>query len=264
MQTPNQGRDNNPNQNQWNPNQPDQDPYRQAGMNPPGQVPYRQEGAPEQVPYQQTAMNPPGQEPYRQGTIPNRPDQRSASTGNVMPEAPITGYTVPSGYPFSQQEWQTLLAAPMQVSVAMMSASPSGIIGIVQEAMAIGKSVQTLQSQGTTSRMLGQLGQQLTKGIEDLRAGRQTPIGDIQQMAKHTDMARNSALAYCQQAAGILDKVSPQDASVYKQFVYSMAYNVAAAAREGGFLGLFGGEQVSPVEQAFLGDIASALRLQRS
>ncbi|GCE30388.1 hypothetical protein KDA_58720 [Dictyobacter alpinus] len=237
MQNPNQGRNNNPNQNQWNPpNQYDQDPYRQG------------------------AMNNPEQDPYRQG---NMPDRSAAPMGNTMQNVPTTRYTVPEGYPFTEQEWQTLLATPLQVSMAMMSVSPSGIIGVIQEAMAVGRSVQALQHQGNVTPMIGQLGQQLTQVIDDFRAGRPSPVGDIRQMMQ-PDVARNIALSNCQQVTNILAKVSPQDANAYKQFVYTLAYNVAAAGREGGFLGLFGGEQISPPEQNMLSEIASVLRVQRS
>ncbi|GHO86354.1 hypothetical protein [Dictyobacter formicarum] len=297
MHNPNQGMDN-PNQNPYTgggPGNPDQGPYRQSDMNPPnqnpyqpnqpGQEPFRREaapmpeqepqqqgtpqpswGQPAQEPYRREAMNMPEQEQYRGADV-NPPEQGTVMGGGTMGQpgkVTVTDYTVPTGLPFNQQEWQALVTTPIQVSLAMMSVSPSGLIGMMQEAMAIGKSVQALQAQGNISQMLAQIGQQLTKGLEDMRAGRPSPFGDIRQMSQNSEMARNTALASCQRSAAILERASPQDAISYKQFVYSFAYNVAAAAREGGFLGLFGGEQISATENAFLNEIAAALGLQRS
>lgn len=304
MQNPHKGMDNpnqNP-YTDGAPQNMSQDPYRQSDMNPPnknpyqptqpGQEPFRREAAPmpEQEPYQQqsgtspqrawgqpgqeqqqgeqqsTWGQQPGQEQYR-GTAMNQPGQGTFAGGAVGQQpgqVTAADYSVPSGLPFNQQEWQTLVSTPIQVSLAMMAISPSGILGMIQEAMAIGKSVQALQAQGSLSPMLVQIGQQLTRGLEDMRSGRASPFGDIRQMSQNPEMTRNTSLASCQRTSSILERASPRDAMAFKQFVYSFAYNVAAAAREGGFLGFFGGEQISPAENAFLNDVATALRLQRS
>ncbi|GCE23003.1 hypothetical protein [Dictyobacter kobayashii] len=253
-------------QSSWN--RPGQEPYRRDATPPPNQEPGQQGSwnRPGQETYQREASNMPGQESFRSGTM-STSAQGTAMGGTVnrQEQAPaVTNYAVPGGLPFNQQEWQTLVATPIQVSLAMMSVSPTGLIGMVQEAMAIGKSIQALQAQGNTSPLLAQLGQQLTKGLEDMRAGRQSPFGDIRQATQNPEMARNTALSSSQRSAAILERTSPRDAVIYKQFVYSFAYNVAAAAREGGFLGLFGGEQISQAENAFLNEIAAALRLQHS
>ncbi|GLV54720.1 hypothetical protein KDH_15670 [Dictyobacter sp. S3.2.2.5] len=286
MQNPNKGMDN-PNQNPLQGGTPEnmgQGPYRQSDMNPPnqnpfqptqpGQEPFRREAAPtpEQEQYrqqgaqQQPVWGQPGQEQYR-GTPTGQPGQGATVGGGVAGQpgqVTAADYSVPTGLPFNQQEWQTLVATPIQVSLAMMAIAPSGFLGLIQEAMAIGKSVQALQTQGSLSPMLTQIGQQLTKGLEDMRSGRQSPFGDIRQLSQNPEIARNTALASCQRSASILEKTSPRDAMSFKQFVYSFAYNVAAAGREGGFLGFFGGEQISPNENSFLNDLVIALKLQRS
>ncbi|BCL77790.1 hypothetical protein ccbrp13_02550 [Ktedonobacteria bacterium brp13] len=234
MQDPQKGTSNNPSQN----------PYTPYNQNPYSQEPYRAE-----------ATNNPTQEPYRGDA--GRDVRQGQGYG-------MTGTTAPPNLPFDQPEWETLVSTPLQVSLAMMAASPSGPLGMISEAMAIGKSIQTLHAQGQMSPMLAQLGQSVTKEMESMRSGKPMPFGDVQHLLQNPAVARDSALASCQRSASILGKASPQDATSYKQLVYAFANNVAAAGREGGFLGLFGGVQISLSEETLLNDIASALNLPRA
>lgn len=233
-----------------------QDP-QQGTSNNPSQNP--------SIPYNQ---NPYSQDPYRAGAT-NNPTQESyqGDTGKDVRQGQVygvTGTTAPPSLPFDQLEWETLVSTPLQVSLAMMAASPSGPLGMVSEAMAIGRSIQTLHSQGQMSPMLAQLGQSITSEMENMRSGKPMPFGDVQQLLQNPAVARDSALASCQRSASTLGKASPQDATSYKQLVYAFANNVAAAGRESGFLGIFGGVQISLSEETLLNDIASALNLPRA
>jgi hypothetical protein len=81
--------------------------------------------------------------------------------------------------------------------------------------------------------------------------------------AKRIDSAeklRAQALDDCRAALPLLAKVSPQQASEYKQWAMAVAEKVAMASTEGGFLG-FGGERLSANEQKLLGELKTALGL---
>ena len=86
-----------------------------------------------------------------------------------------------------------------------------------------------------------------------------TPFGDRWDAAN----VRQTAIASCQQAVTLLQKISPQDGQAYKDFVYTTALRVAEAAKEGGFMGI-GGVAVSAEEKSLLNDISRALGVQHS
>jgi hypothetical protein len=68
---------------------------------------------------------------------------------------------------------------------------------------------------------------------------------------------RNAALAELRRAVRTLDRIAQDDELVeYKRFVYALAESVAAAHKEGGFLGI-GGTAVSENEQQALDAIAA-------
>lgn len=250
MQNPNPG-SNDPYQNPPNQNNPYQNPpyqdYPNQGYRYPTQgAPYPQD---QNQPYQQ------GQGvPYQQGQAAPYPPAQGRAAQPVVP---------PQGTSFTQEEWQTLVHTPLQVSTAMMAIAPSGPIGMVQEAMSIGRSIQTLQQHGSANPLISALSQHVSQTLEAVRSGGPSPLGDVQATLRDPQRARQNALVSCQQTANILRKAAPQDAIVCKQLIYSFALNVAQAAREGGLFGI-GGQLVSEPEQAMLRDIASALGFQPS
>ena len=75
--------------------------------------------------------------------------------------------------------------------------------------------------------------------------------------AKPADAVQHS-LANLREVSAILDAKAPADASSFKAWLSGISQKVAAASKEGGFLGI-GGVQVSEAEKATLGDIAKAL-----
>ena len=75
--------------------------------------------------------------------------------------------------------------------------------------------------------------------------------------AKPAEAVQRS-LANLREVSAILDAKAPGDAPAFKAWLSSISQKVAAASKEGGFLGI-GGVQVSDAEKATLGDIAKAL-----
>ena len=62
----------------------------------------------------------------------------------------------------------------------------------------------------------------------------------------------------CQQAVGIIQNKSPEEAESYAQFLMDVAKITAEASKEGGFLGI-GAVRVSQQEEAALERLSNAL-----
>lgn len=191
-----------------------------------------------------------------QQNIPGRdtPESNIPNLSNVAPS------TAPTGSPFTDMEWRTLVNIPVQIGRAMMAVSPSGAIGTTKEVLALRKCLETIQAQGISNPMLRQLGQHIQGNMESIWDDAGHAFKDRWDAAN----IRQTTLNACQQAGTLLNKVSPQDAISYKEFVYSVAQKVAEAAKEGGFMGIGAGQTISPPEEALLKDLANTLGLQRS
>lgn len=240
-----------------NPNMPNQD----WGQQNPNYDPNAQgRGWGQQVPNYDPNYDPNAQQ---WGT----PGQQAPQQGGPGQQAPLQGqgdlYAAPSGSPFSDADWKTLLTTPLLAGKAMMLASPSGPIGIIQETKAMVDSLQALLQQGATTPLMNALSQSAKRIVDTARAGNpQHILNELTGTSKDPALCRTNALNSCQQASATLRNTPPQDAGEYKQFVFNMAQKVAEAASEGGFLS--GGPRVSPAESSLLKEIADALGMQRA
>ncbi len=234
---------------QQNPNMPNYDPNTQErgwGQQAPNYDPNYDPNA------QQWGTQ--GQQAPRQG-MPGQQAPMQQGQGNL--------YAAPSGSPYSDADWHTLLTTPLRAGKAMMFASPSGPIGLIQETKAMVDSLQTLLQQGANTPLMSALSQSAKRIVDTARAGNpQQILNDLTGTSKDPEVCRTEALNGCQQASAVLRNTPPQDAGEYKQFVFNTAQKVAEAASEGGFLG--GGSRVSPAESNLLREIAGALGMQRA
>jgi hypothetical protein len=168
--------------------------------------------------------------------------------------------SVPDNSPYSKYEWQTLVETPIKVGRAMMAVSPSGAIGMAQEVMALRKCYAEA-FQNTSNPVLLSLRQHLQNQdtMQSIweHAGR--AFGDRWDATN----VRQTALQACQHVNNLLQKISPQDARAYKDFLYNTALKIAEAAREGGFMGM-GGVAVSEEEKVMLADISNTLGIAHS
>lgn len=154
----------------------------------------------------------------------------------------------------TSDEWRVLLDTPMKVGRAMMFASPSNFIGNMQESSKLSSSIKELINMDSASPLMRTLGDHLQARLDDIKAAEKTTAPSSKDPAE----TRAQAIQSCQQATAILNKLPPADATEYKQYVLSVAENVAGAAGEEGFLGLTG-KKVSDSEQALYNDLANAL-----
>lgn len=191
---------------------------------------------------------------------------REEPAQKIPPQDLISMFKAPQGSPYTDIEWRTLVETPLKVGRAMIVATPSGAIGTAQQVRALDNSLTAaLLHPNVTSSLLREIGNTL-KNVVDLSAK-----GQVEQIREavtgHSEdpqIARSEALACCQRAVPLCSKVSPQDASAYKEMVYTTARRVAEAAREGGFLGIVGGTKISQAEQDLLNELAKTLDIQRA
>lgn len=183
--------------------------------------------------------------------------EREPSEANI----PNLSSAIPSGGPYTHEEWKVLAETPAIVCRAMMAVSPSGALGSVREVMAMRNSF-TEVLQKTTNPVLQQLSQHLQS--QEAAQALWEDAGNIFKDRWDVANVRQTAMNSCQQCVALLKKVSPQDAQAYKEFVYSSAQRVAEASKEGGFLGLGGAKTISEAEQSLLNDISRTLEIARA
>lgn len=161
---------------------------------------------------------------------------------------------------FSDDEWFLLMSTPAMIGAAMANAGRSGPFGTVKEAVS---SLSTVVAAGR-DQPDNALIQALTKRGED-RESAKAEAEKYQEMAsaklrdKTPEQLTEEMLEDVRRVSQLLhDKASPEDALGYREWAMNIAETVAASAKEGSFLG-FGGEQISPEEQALLARINAAL-----
>lgn len=177
---------------------------------------------------------------------------------------PVRGAEIPSALPkwgpFNEEEWKTLVAAPIKVGRAIIAIAPSGGIGMAKEVNALQRGLRDAM-QHSTSPLLKNLDvyAQPEKGMQTLWQA----VGHAFKDRWDAANVRKTAIATCKEAATVLKKASPQDALAYKECLYAVAQRVAEAAKEGGFAGI-GGTNLSEPEKSLLKDVAETLDLKRA
>jgi hypothetical protein len=160
---------------------------------------------------------------------------------------------------YTDAEWATLVGAPVAVIAAVIGASPNGPVGIAQE---VGAAVKSFEQAAETRRDNPLIAALLLtlKGRFEAFTGKTSDDAAVEQVdifALGSDRAR--AMAAIVAARDLLaQKAPPELAAEIRAWLLELADNVAAAAAEGGFLGI-GGEQVNDKERGALGEIAAAL-----
>jgi hypothetical protein len=149
---------------------------------------------------------------------------------------------------FSVDEWDLLRSAPVMASLLIAAASPSGLIGLVQESSAASKVIMQTSETAQTP-LLKSLSEDVMQTMTIPKPPPGTTPGQVQEAATEI-LRRTSAL--------LNTKATPEEASEVRAWLAKIAQATAEAAREGGFLG-FGATSVSDEEKAALGMLNAAL-----
>jgi hypothetical protein len=165
----------------------------------------------------------------------------------------------------TQDELNLLANVPQMIGSAMAFAGRSGLFGTGKEMFASAQSVLAGVKDYPNNALIQAVvpdPKSADRNAEIAQARGARDWGMARMKAKGIDSAdkfRTQTLEDCRAAAQLLtSKVSPQEASEYKQWAMAVAEKVAMASTEGGFLG-FGGERLSAGEKQLLAELKSAL-----
>ncbi|ADV67564.1 hypothetical protein [Deinococcus maricopensis] len=163
---------------------------------------------------------------------------------------------------YTQDEWFKIMNGPGRAGVMVIAAGPSGITGVLAEMQEVALSLQ----EGTRGLDAPPLLRAMRDALTNTSPEEVKALRDAQphERARNTEDLKAQARDGLRQAAWLVSaKSSPEDAAAYKQLIVTTAERVAAAAKEGGFLGI-GGVQVSEGEKAAIEDIRHLLGLSGS
>ena len=150
---------------------------------------------------------------------------------------------------FAPDEWQTLVTAAPMVGLGVTAASPNGPFGVLKEVFSVGMALADVVKKGTDNALVKAL-------VDDIQARGTKP--EKPQGVKSPEDAQRVVLEHMAKVSDIVTKKAPAEADGFKRWLVSVAERVAEASNEGGFLG-FGGERVSPAEEAAIRSIAEKL-----
>jgi hypothetical protein len=159
---------------------------------------------------------------------------------------------------FTSGEWSQVLESVMLSGMAVTAADPSGLLGMLKESMATGRSLVSAKSDPQANDLVRAVAAEFQTS-EGRKAARDRLHATLKG-SKAIDV-RAKSIAALQEVAALIDAKAPGDARGFKAWLHNIAEDAAEASSEGGFLG-FGGVKVSDAEKATLGEVSTALGLR--
>jgi hypothetical protein len=153
---------------------------------------------------------------------------------------------------FTEEEWATLIRAPMVAGAAISLADPGGPIELFKETAAVLKVVT-----GSASEDRDDLVGELSREVRTLAQQRHNPLGDFKPRGALAGKEILDELGRANEL--VASKGTPEEAEAFRAFILECAQQAAEAAKEGGFLG-FHAELVSQGEKDMLEQLRSVLR----
>lgn len=156
---------------------------------------------------------------------------------------------------YTEEEWDLLLQAPVNVGMLIMTAD----IGVTS----IGKELKGM-FRGMFERPADEAAQDLVGSLlEDIKAKsenkEQMEMPDTK--GKDPEAVKEEMMQPVRDAASLVDgKCDPAEATGYKRWLMGVAQETAEAGKEGGFLSI-GAVRVSDKEKAAMEDISQTLGL---
>jgi hypothetical protein len=156
---------------------------------------------------------------------------------------------------FTPEEWKMLLGAPMVAGMSIIS-SDVGITSVFKETAAMVKAISNNPVPAGAEDVVNEL-------VADIKAmaDNHEKIEPPEFTAKDPAGVQAEISAQLHDVALLADnKLSAEASAAYKEWVYSVAYSVAEAGKEGGFLGI-GAVKVSEQEKEALASLRADLGL---
>jgi hypothetical protein len=153
---------------------------------------------------------------------------------------------------FTEDEWGTLVRAPIVAGMAITLADPGGPIEVVKETSAVLR-FATGSSSEQRDDLVGEVARDLRAHTEQ----RKNPARDFKPRGA---MAGKEILDEISRANEIVSaKATPEEAEAFRAWIMDCAQRAAEAAKEGGFMG-FHAERVSQGEKDMLAQLGSVLQ----
>lgn len=159
---------------------------------------------------------------------------------------------------FTDAEWTRLVESPLLVAIAVTTAEPSGVVGLLKESLAAGEALAEARGEPTVNPLVKAVAE--AYATPEGRGGASDALQRHMQGSAPAD-AKASAIDGLAEVAVLVEAKAAADAAAFKAWLYGIGARVAEAATEGGFLGL-GGVKVSNAERATLAEIGRALRIE--
>jgi hypothetical protein len=144
---------------------------------------------------------------------------------------------------FNAEEWSTVVDGPLYAGMRVISADRGGT---VRESLAMGRVYQEARQHHGESELLDELVKSPPSIDPDVVRDAGGNIATV------TSKQLRAAIEILE------EKATAAETDAYKRFVMTVAQAVAAAHKEGGFLGI-GGKQISDAENQALDEISAAL-----
>jgi len=155
---------------------------------------------------------------------------------------------------YTPDEWKSITGAPYLAGLLITMADPSGIGGVMKEALAVGRAVADAAANDKTEVI-----QSLVEGLKAAGFSVRHELPDVPR--GDLAAAKSATFDHLQRAITAISAKSPAEADAYRAWVMAAAKKVSEAAKEGGFLG-FGGTLVSDQEQAALKELADRIGMK--
>jgi hypothetical protein len=152
---------------------------------------------------------------------------------------------------FSPVEWTLITEIPVRVVASAITVEESSSLGSLLEQV----TGLTQLSNGALKRPESQLVQAVFAAYKYDGEGESEALELSEQWI---DNLMPETILRAKQVSDVLaERVSPDEALAFKDWILETAEAICAASKTGGFLGI-GGERITEKEQAFLDDLASA------
>ena len=157
-----------------------------------------------------------------------------------------------SKHDFSAEDWQGVVALPVEVSMYISLASPA-MGDMFKESMALANMVAAVANDPDATGLLAEIGVEY-KDKETLKKAQ--PYLD----KSSVEAANTKLLESVRAKVAILDATAGAEARPVKAWLYRVAVATAEAAKEGDFMGI-GGVRVNDAEKAALAELAAILQV---
>jgi hypothetical protein len=150
---------------------------------------------------------------------------------------------------FTEEEWTRLGRAPLVAGMAITFADPGGPIEVIKESSAALKTVLEAAQEGT----YGDFVQAVAQDVAEKARHRDNPMAGFRPKGAQAPELILDELRAVNRL--LVEKLTPDEAAEFREWLKTAAQRAALAAKEGGFLG-FRAERVSEGEQQMLDKLA--------